>query len=426
MTFPRVVEKTPGVFFFRQNPQNTHATMRTKTADKQPEREEIMLKLPKNVMQIGQSNPHCKVYVEDYVHTFLKQRKKEEVFLAFGKREEVDGVSYYLIYGAEKKTDWDRGSLPYFKKFDRLGTLEGTCDRRVFKPLRQEAMVLDGYFVFYEQNEDMQSYMITVREKEDMQQERETEKEPVMEAVRVRRESNHARKGTEIPIPVEKKMKERKPVPVPAARSGKKYRGQAVCAVLALIIALLGAGTVNGGLWMNTATETAGKALEQLKTTWEEKNRISLDALLDEKPATEDGSFLIIEETQLAEEEIEGQEVVEVWEDPGEIRWTIGSAVQADVSAEPETSEVVPGEEAAAQTVGQTESEETAASTRENPEPSVQERVRPESYVVERGDNLAEICRRFYGDTSRMYEICRINNIADPNQIQRGQKILLP
>ena len=28
---------------------------------------------------------------------------------------------------------------------------------------------MDSYFVFYEQNEDMQSYMITVREKEEMQ-----------------------------------------------------------------------------------------------------------------------------------------------------------------------------------------------------------------------------------------------------------------
>lgn len=154
-----------------------------------------MLQVPKNVMQIGEINPHTKIYMEDYVHTFLERRKKAETYLAFGKKEETDDVSYYMIYGVEKKTDWDRGSFPYFKKYERIGTIEGVSGSWVLKPVRGSGIRLSGYFVFYEQNEDMQSYMIAVRETEEIAG--SEEKEEVMEAVRAHREQ-HRKESQEL------------------------------------------------------------------------------------------------------------------------------------------------------------------------------------------------------------------------------------
>ena len=59
--------------------------------------------------------------------------------------------------------------------------------------------------------------------------------------------------------------------------------------------------------------------------------------------------------------------------------------------------------------------------------PQVQEALaRPESYQVQKGDSLIAISRRFYGTDEKVIEICRLNNIKDPNQIQPGQNILLP
>ena len=134
-----------------------------------------MIQIPKNVMQIGEINPHTKIYMEDYVHTFLERRKTSEVYLAFGKKEEQNGALYYMIYGVEKKTDWDRGSLPYFRKYDRLGTIQGPAGARTLKPVRADSILLDGYFIFYEQNEDMQAYMIAVRETEEIRGSEEKE-----------------------------------------------------------------------------------------------------------------------------------------------------------------------------------------------------------------------------------------------------------
>ena len=144
------------------------------------------MQLPKNVMQYGEIDSHIKIYMEDYVHTFLEQSKRAEVYLVFGKKEDRGEVSCYMIYGVERKSDWDRGNYPYFKKYERLGTLDGPADRRIFRPTRGNSVALDGYFVFYEQNEDMQSYMITVKERDSIPG--SEEKEEVMEAVRLRRE----------------------------------------------------------------------------------------------------------------------------------------------------------------------------------------------------------------------------------------------
>lgn len=79
-------------------------------------------------MQIGTGSPNVKLYMEDYVHTFLERCQGKETCLAFGQQEEKDGIRYYLIYGVEKETDFRRGNFPYFQKLERIGKLKkGSC-----------------------------------------------------------------------------------------------------------------------------------------------------------------------------------------------------------------------------------------------------------------------------------------------------------
>ena len=61
--------------------------------------------LPKNVTQIGESDSHCKVYVEDYVVSYLKQwnrhgADKQLAVALYGVRKEDGGISYLFLYGA--------------------------------------------------------------------------------------------------------------------------------------------------------------------------------------------------------------------------------------------------------------------------------------------------------------------------------------
>ena len=48
------------------------------------------------------------------------------------------------------------------------------------------------------------------------------------------------------------------------------------------------------------------------------------------------------------------------------------------------------------------------------------------SYTIKAGDTLADICTAYYGDISRLEEICELNHIADGNVVIPGQKIVLP
>lgn len=50
----------------------------------------------------------------------------------------------------------------------------------------------------------------------------------------------------------------------------------------------------------------------------------------------------------------------------------------------------------------------------------------PEFYVVQKGDNLSYICRKFYGDENMMEKLMEVNSISDPDKIKYGTKIILP
>lgn len=140
-------------------------------------------------MQIGTGSPNVKLYMEDYVHTFLERCQGKETCLAFGQQEEKDGIRYYLIYGVEKETDFRRGNFSYFQKLERIGKIEKKEAAVRFWTVRGEEIQIGGYFIFYEQNEEMQAYMIAEREQS---RPADVEEERVMEAINARREKRKA------------------------------------------------------------------------------------------------------------------------------------------------------------------------------------------------------------------------------------------
>ncbi|MCC8106300.1 MAG: LysM peptidoglycan-binding domain-containing protein [Clostridiales bacterium] len=48
------------------------------------------------------------------------------------------------------------------------------------------------------------------------------------------------------------------------------------------------------------------------------------------------------------------------------------------------------------------------------------------SYTIRTGDTLAEICAKYYGSLERLEELCEVNGIEDADHIIPGQKIVLP
>lgn len=66
---------------------------------------ELFPKLPKNIRQIGERDQVLKLYVEDYVNTYLKQLRPPKgsdlrVGLLLGSREIHEDVPYVFVDGA--------------------------------------------------------------------------------------------------------------------------------------------------------------------------------------------------------------------------------------------------------------------------------------------------------------------------------------
>ena len=47
-------------------------------------------------------------------------------------------------------------------------------------------------------------------------------------------------------------------------------------------------------------------------------------------------------------------------------------------------------------------------------------------YIVQKGENLASICKKVYQSTAMMDKLCEANGIDDPDAIYAGQCLTLP
>ena len=415
-----------------------------------------MLKIPKNVMQIGTGSPNVKLYMEDYVHTFLERCQGKETCLAFGQQEEKDGIRYYLIYGVEKETDFRRGNFPYFQKLERIGKIEKKEAAVRFWTVRGEEIQIGGYFIFYEQNEEMQAYMIAEREQN---RPAAVEEERVMEAISARREKRKAEAAADAARGITASrasapntasgrktvlsrlgaLKAAAPTLNAASRKtafGTAYQARLgstgalfpkLCRIGCLVLLLVLVGTaltsVNqypdmkavsallAGAVRNTKNETENTSpglIVEETVGWNSSDEMAQSAALDEATQADDATGAA--NTAMDDEVTDNRTADNVMTDN----------VTADSATADSQNAVATDADAESSTARQSASASDSF-------PQVQEALaHPESYQVQKGDSLIAISRRFYGTDEKVIEICRLNNIKDPKQIQPGQNILLP
>lgn len=431
-----------------------------------------MLKIPKNVMQIGTGSPNVKLYMEDYVHTFLERCQGKETCLAFGQQEEKDGIRYYLIYGVEKETDFRRGNFSYFQKLERIGKIEKKEAAVRFWTVRGEEIQIGGYFIFYEQNEEMQAYMIAEREQS---RPADVEEERVMEAINARREkrkaeaaADAARGITASRASAPNTASSRKTVlsrlgalkaaaPTLNAASRKTAFGTAyqarlgstgalfpkLCRIGCLVLLLVLVGTaltsVNqypdmkavsallAGAVRNTKNETENTSpglIVEETVGWNSSDEMAQSAALDEATQADDA-------TGAANTAMDGEVTDNSTTDDSVMPDSVmsdnvmpDSVMPASITTD---SVMADGQNAVTTDADAESSTARQSASASDSFPQVQEALaHPESYQVQKGDSLIAISRRFYGTDEKVIEICRLNNIKDPNQIQPGQNILLP
>ncbi|MCI8598818.1 MAG: LysM peptidoglycan-binding domain-containing protein [Lachnospiraceae bacterium] len=401
---------------------------------------ERKLNLPKNVRQIGEPEENRKIYIEDYVMTYLRRFAKETILnsrgaILLGKSERMDGIPYLFIKSAIalKGIEGSKDGIPftddiwakiyetikeYFADQDILGwflsmpgypmelnsrllkthiNYFGGIDKvlMIEEPLEGEEDFFayengrltrqKGYYIFYEQNEAMQRYMVengdgdSVDDKEDFDD----------RAVRNFRTV----------------VQEKKEV------SGQKrvmtflYMASTF---LVMVVLVIGITLINNYEKMEGLETTLSEISESL----ERQEGQTVEMLAKEGESQELVDAVEAENANVQTEEPQESEEPEVSEEPQDSQEPETSEEQA---VEPETPSEEP--EDAPEEQAPEEGIEAISQSVE----SIQEK-----YTVRKGDTLLKISMKIYGNADKIDDICQLNGIKNSDHILVGQKLLLP
>lgn len=361
---------------------------------------------PARVKQMGSVEGKVKIFVEDYVYTYLYQYGrsgggKEKLAALIGRHYVVNGQETVVISGAiqGKETVQENGMerfsedtweyiggqmQTYFKGMTIVGWVhcqpgfgaflmakDESFHREYFKEKWQVLFVLDtmdkldtfyiyneegtglrqakGYFIYYDKNREMQEYMLEnsmVKPKEEQVREEKATAAAVTEERRERRKPTQEER-MDAAQDIRRVLKKREA----AAKQAKKEHDRllaAVCCVLCVVCVSLGVAMMQS-LDRLQAVETE---LMAMQTTY-----------------------------RTLAEDFEGVKVQSVF------------AVQ--------------------------QAEEKVTADEGNGK-------KTKKYIVESGDSLGYISRKYYGDNSGIQKIMEVNGLADADMIYEGQTLWIP
>ncbi len=358
------------------------------------------MELPKNITQIGEVSRDCKIYVEDYVISYLKQlnqvaQDKEVAVALYGVRKEENGISYYFMYGACKlnylqrevrhlsqaqRQEIEKLRRKYFPDQEFLGyrILDGEMIEGLHVCEQEICRYIGGYARFYEKNDAMLAYMLDVREQAQPEYVDRTKYEEVKKRQEERREaSGHYKDDIEKSVPKrERHIEEPETVLINRNLSSSANLQKMKLAAVGgfALLCLLGIGTFR-------EDELAGEQAGSDDVVAASGSVEQTDTLLMEDKLEQ----ALLEENQTTEE--------------------AASTIESESVEQP-------------QNTAEESSEPVIQTSQEVPEAV--------AYVVQPGDTLITICLRQYGTDVRVADVSALNEIEDPDDIKEGQVIMLP
>ena len=365
------------------------------------------IKRPKNIKQIGDMGSNKKIYIEDYVFTYInsiayENSDKLSVGVLLGESQKSGGDSYIFIRGAIKvELDENENRITfnenvwsliyediekYFHNLDITGWFVTTPDVTLDFMSNLEKLHLDnfagnmktlylvntaekdedfylyegkclkkqhGYICFYERNNDMQEYMLAKRTGKSV--------DPMVEDDVIHNFRT---------IIAEKKE----------AAEQKKTMSlmYGISTFMIVVVLVIGINMMNSYEKMRGLDVTLNQIVEQVAN-------------------------MNVKATNSADDETTGTTVKKI----------VGNVFPTEAPTQPSSNE------APTQAATQAPTQAPTSSVPVDAKPAT-------SYVVQKGDTLMSICRKIYGDGLRYKEVMELNNIDDPDKIFIGQEIKLP
>ena len=406
---------------------------------------ELRLDLPKNVQQIGEPEENRKIYIEDYVITYLKRFAKEEALssrmaILLGNSERMGGIPYLFIKSAIalKELEYSDGGIPftdevwaevystikeYFPAQDILGWFlsvpgypmeldpgllkihvnyfggvdkvlmveEPTDGDEDFFAYEQGKLTRQrGYYIFYEQNEAMQRFMIDTGDGESIDEKEQFE--------------DRAIKSFRAIVQEKKELSGQKRV-MTFLYTASTF--------LVMVVLVIGITLINNYEKM----EGLEMALSDISRTLESQDAPAAAEAVDsaETAAQQNGEASGAAAEAAAPEEAGTGGAQSGEEQSGEAAGAQTAPEETEDEAAAEGTEEDAADQASEEAVQEEAAQEASA-----------ESVVPETYVVQAGDTLLGISRKIYGRDDQIDAICSLNGIDDSDHILVGQKLLLP
>lgn len=391
------------------------------------------MELPKNITQIGEVDKHCRIYVEDYVVSYIKQmngiaQNKDIAIALYGRKTVEDGISYVFIYGSAKlnflqkavrhlsqaqEQEIEKLRKKYFSEMKFLGyrilngeMVEGfqICEQDICR-------YVEGYAQFYEKNDSMLAYMLENRGEEVPPEKVDQEK---YETVRKRQEERRQhqeerRQHRENGYPEQEKIIQ---MPTVGLRR-MKMAATGVFVLLCVVALALMKQESTGESLGEAARQAMSSMMEQKLPDAEEEAEQTSTLVAEDKledALRQENAAANTEITDVTPETVATQPPTDSNVAETATQMTEETTQEATQSAEPVSDDVIP----------------TTPVPEPTAESSVQAVSQPVSYTIKRGDTLIGISIRNYGSDARVSEICSLNGIKDPDDIKIGQEILLP
>lgn len=373
------------------------------------------VKLPNNIRQVGTPGDKLKIYIEDYVITYLNQIAGQKPFgqkaaLLLGEKVRKDKTDIFFISAAIHMEDLQikEDSLQitseiwtglyekidkYFKDKHILGWflsrpgqsvgMSGQIERVQAEQFRDKGTIFyaldpldredafyvyekgqltrhQGYYIYYERNEAMQNYMIELRK--DKTADGETETTGFQNRLFERKTDNKWKK--------EAYTRSRQ-------RSRRWFPQVAAVVLVVLIAAAIRRNVTDNNMQVSQVVSRSAAS----------------ETMLNESDASETNNLDLVETImqQAAESMGESEKMME-------------ASDNSSVSSE-------------------TDDAENESEANENTDVAVGTH---QSYTVKEGDTLLKISRAYYQDAEHVQEIIRLNQIENPDYIYPGMVLQLP
>lgn len=414
-------------------------------------RVQTSFKMPKNIRQVGKSSTTKKIYVEDYVMTFIKQLVGSDysgckIAVLMGQSVKLDGCRNIFISGAVEVKNIDASNeivfsndtwtaiyediKKYFVDSEIVGWFIGGPgylleeEEKILKAHvdnfagqdktlltydnmeREEAFLnyennrlckLDGYYIYYEKNEEMQNYMIDNRQEES---------------------GSEASYDDRVSREIRTVLQNKKP-PEEESKSVTRLM-YAAGTLLAIIVLVVGAAMLGNYDQMNSIQSTLNhlaKNLEQVQANF--ANDENADAADKSSADSENVADASDAETTDASEDGLNVEVV-----PGDVKPIEESNQEGNTDKNDKNEDAASDEELAEQEKDNQPKEQKDTAKDDDKAGDKKEEVK--YYTVKSGDTLADISYKLYKTYTKVDKIKELNNIEDSDLIYAGQKLIVP